>query len=182
MEKKKKGFIEYPVSKREALDMGFNVDELNHYGDTYITYIDAGNCKNWKEVQRFLWADAKKTQRTYGNVKNRNDFTDDLSEEESFREPIASLDFLAELGSEACAYIEKGYTDFETRYDLECLLKKLEETNPQYARYIRAYYLSNDKKPSYKKIADAEGKGISCVEEQIKRGIAILKYIDAGVL
>lgn len=100
----KKGFIDYPVTKQKAHAMRFKPEDLTHFGDTYIVHINADGCENAEDAQKYLWTEAKKAQR---------DFSDDYSEDdESLRETMASLDYLAEHGYEACTYIEKGYEVF----------------------------------------------------------------------
>ena len=48
-----------------------------------------------------------------GSQKAKEDFENDYSEEdESFREPMASFEYLAEHGFKDCEYIEEGYLPF----------------------------------------------------------------------
>lgn len=168
----KKDFIDYPVTKQEAHDMGFKPENLTHFGDTYIVHINADGCENAKEVQKYLWAEAKKAQR---------DFSDDYSEDdESLRETMASLDYLAEHGYEACTYIEKGYDDFLNNDTLDYALKKLEKIKPNYAKYIKAYFFNKDDKYNYEKMSTEFGKAIGTLHNQITRGCALLRSIIEG--
>ncbi len=180
----KKEFIAYPVTKQEARNMGFNPENLIHFGDTYIVLVNADGCKNAKEVQKYLWAEAKKTQRSYSvNKKVQEDFSDDYSEnDESLRETIASLDYLAEHGYEACSYIERGYEDFLNNEALYDALKKLEKSKPVYAKYIKAYFFNKEDKYNYEKMSLEFGKAIGTLHEQIARGCALLNSIMEGEL
>lgn len=175
----KKGLIEYPVTKQEAKNMGFKVEELNHYGDTYIVYVNADGCKNIEEVQQYIWSEAKKKQRDYArSQKAKEDFEDDYSEdEESFREPMASLEYLAEHGFEGCEYIEEGYDTVLNNDALYDALKKLEKIKPHYAKYIKAYFFNKDDKYNYEKMSLEFGKAIATLHEQVDRGLAILRDI-----
>jgi len=178
----KKGFIEYPVSRQEAANMGFKVDELNHYGDTYIVCVNADGCKNAEEVQQYLWAEAKKKHRDHmRSQKAKEDFSDEYSEEdEPFREPMASLDYLAEHGYEGCKYIEEGYDTILNNDALYDALRKLQKIKPRYVKYIRAYYFNKDPEYNYEKMSREFGKAIPTLHEQIHRGEAILRDIMEG--
>lgn len=178
----KKDFIDYPVTKQEAHDMGFKPENLTHFGDTYIVRINADGCENADEVQKYLWAEAKKTQRSYSvNKKAQRDFSDDYSEdEESLRGTMASLDYLAEHGYEAYTYIEKGYEDFLNNDVLYDALKKLEKIKPNYAKYIKAYFFNKDDKYNYEKMSTEFGKAIGTLHDQITRGCALLRSIIEG--
>lgn len=175
----KKGFIEYPVSKQEATSMGFKTDDLNHFGNTYIVYVNADGCKNAEEVQQYLWAEAKKKQKDYGGgQKAKGGFSNGHTEkDEPFRETMVSLEYLVEHGYEGCEYIEEGYDAILNNEVLYDALKKLGKIKPNYAKYIKAYYFN---KYSYEKMSREFGKAIPTLHEQIHRGLAILRGIIEG--